>query len=256
MPKIAGPLTNRPVWFDLSTSDLDAAKACYGELFGWTFESFGPEMGHYTMAFLDGVPAAALVPKQPGDDATPTAWTVYFGVSDVDATVARITAHGGSMLFPAMDVPGQGRMAIARDPEGAVFGLWQANPFPGAGVEGEPGAMCWCEVNSTNAAANGGFYGKIFDLAPTRMDASPIEYYTLDASDGQPVAGVLQMDENWAGIPSHWMPYFAVADLAKADATFTRHGGTLLHGPIPSPYGTIMVGRDKQGAVLSYMAAN
>jgi predicted enzyme related to lactoylglutathione lyase len=51
MPLIDAPLVNRPCWFDLSTSDLTAAKAQYGELFGWSYMDGGPALGHYTMAF-------------------------------------------------------------------------------------------------------------------------------------------------------------------------------------------------------------
>ena len=60
-------LINRPVWFDLSTCDLTAAKALYADLFGWTFGDSPAELGFYTMAFAKGLPAAAVAPKmQPG----------------------------------------------------------------------------------------------------------------------------------------------------------------------------------------------
>lgn len=253
MPHIDAALVNRPVWFDLSTTDLEAAKSLYAELFGWSYQSFGEAMGHYTMAFRDGRAAAAVAPKMPGQEDGPVTWTVYFGVTDINAAVERVTAHGGSIMVPPMVIPGSGHMAIAVDPEGAVFGLWQADPFPGAGVEGEHGAMCWSEVNSRNGAENAAFYARVFDLTANKMDGGGHDYWTLH--DGEPaVCGVLQMDDSWAGIPPHWMPYFAVADLDAANATLQKHGGTVLHGPIPSPYGRIMVVRDGQGAVLSYMA--
>jgi predicted enzyme related to lactoylglutathione lyase len=69
------------------------------------------------------------------------------------------------------------------------------------------------------------------------------------------VCGVLQMDERWVGIPPNWMPYFAVADLERANTVWTKHDGKLVTGPIPSPYGQIMVVQDPQGAYLSYMAS-
>jgi predicted enzyme related to lactoylglutathione lyase len=254
MPHIDSALHNRPVWFDLSTTDLEAAKRFYGDLFGWTYEDSGPEMGHYCMAFANGRAAAAMAPKMPGQESGPVAWTVYFGVADAAAAAARIVAAGGSMMVDPMSVGDVGSMGIAVDPDGAVFGLWQAGTFPGAGIEGEHGSMCWCEVNSSHAADNAAFYGKVFDLTTQRMEGG-FEYYTMHQAAGDPVAGVLQMDKDWAGIPPHWMPYFAVANLAAADAVVHAHGGKLLHGPIPSPYGTIMVVQDPQGAVLSYMAA-
>ena len=144
---------------------------------------------------------------------------------------------------------------VAVDPGGAVFGLWEHGSFTGAGIEGEHGAMCWTEVACRNAAANAEFYAAVFDLRSERLANEAVEYYTLH--DGEPaVAGVLQMDAAWEGIPPHWMPYFAVDSLGVANATLTKHGGNTLHGPIPSPHGKIMVVQDAQGAVFSYMSEN
>lgn len=257
MPTIDAPLVNRPAWFDLSTSDLAAAKALYGELFDWSFFDAGEAFGHYTMAHVpSGRPAAAIAPKMPGQEQMPTVWTVYWGTSDMEATIARIDAHGGRLMVPPMDIPDTGRMAIAVDPEGAVFGLWQANPFGGAGIEGEHGAMCWSEVNCRDGAANAAFYAAVFDLTPQALDMPGVVYHTLHPRDGgEAVCGVLQMDAQWGDIPPNWMPYFAVADLQRANAIWTQHGGTTLAGPIASPYGQIMVVQDPQGAYLSYMAA-
>ena len=95
-------------------------------------------------------------------------------------------------------------------------------------------------------------------LAASYVRKAPVDngfeaYYTLH--DGEPaVAGVMQMDAAWDGIPPHWMPYFAVDSLAAANATLAKHGGTILNGPIASPYGQIIVAQDAQGAVFSYMS--
>ena len=256
MPKVTERLVNRPVWFDLSTSDLSAAKALYAELFGWTFGDAPAELGFYTMAFAKGLPAAAVAPKMPGQEAAPVTWTVYFGVTDAEATIASITANGGSVVVPPMPIPPDlGRMAVAIDPGGAVFGLWEHGSFSGAGIEGEHGAMCWTEVACRNAEANAAFYVAVFGLTSQRLPGDAVEYYILH--DGEPgVAGVMQMDAAWEGIPPYWMPYFAVNSLGAANATLTKHGGKILNGPIPSPFGKIMVAQDAQGAVFSYMSAN
>jgi len=256
VPNVDTPLLNRPAWFDLSTTDLAAAKALYGELFGWSYKDGGPALGHYTMAFNpDGRATAAIVPKMPGQEQMPTVWTVYWGTADIAASVARITAHGGSVMVPPMHIPGNGHMAIATDPEGAVFGLWQAGPFPGAQVEGEHGAMCWSEVSCRDSAKNAAFYAAVFDLVPHRMEIPEAVYHTLHPKDGgDPVCGVLQMDDQWEGIPPNWMPYFAVANLDTANVVWAKHGGKTVAGPISSPHGRIMVVQDPQGAYLAYMA--
>ncbi len=256
MPAITGTLTNRPVWFDLSTTNLDAAKALYGELFGWTFVDSGPEMGHYTMAFRNGQPAGAIAPKMPGQEQTPSMWTVYLGVADADATAAAIVANGGSMMFPPMDVPGNGRMAIAIDKGGAAFGLWQATGFPGARVEGEHGAMCWAEVASP-AADNAAFYEAVFGLRAHKLDMPGVDYWTFhQEAAADAVAGAMLMSgPAWEGIPPHWLAYFAVENLEAANEVWKKHGGPILRGPIPSAYGRIMIVQDPQGAVLAYMSA-
>ncbi|WP_434481119.1 VOC family protein [Gemmatimonas sp.] len=184
----------------------------------------------------NGHAAAAMAPKMPGEEAMPTAWTVYWGTADADATVAHIEANGGRIMVPPMDIPGSGRMAIAVDPEGAVFGLWQAAPFIGAEIEGEPGAICRCEVNSRNAASNGAFYTNVFVLAAQPLDMPGTGYHTLiPATGGEPVCGVLQMDEHWEGINPNRLPYFAVEHRDRANEIFERHGGVFIAGPIPDP---------------------
>lgn len=54
-----------PCWIDLSTSDLDRARQFYGTVFGWTFESGGPEYGGYASAFVDGALVAGLMANDP-----------------------------------------------------------------------------------------------------------------------------------------------------------------------------------------------
>ena len=54
----------------------------------------------------------------------PAHWAVYFGASDVDATVAKLTELGGSVVAPPFDVPGVGRMAMVHGPSSESFGLF------------------------------------------------------------------------------------------------------------------------------------
>jgi predicted enzyme related to lactoylglutathione lyase len=255
MPTIAEPRLNQPCWFDLSTTDLPAAMAFYGELFGWTFHDGGEALGHYTQAHRDGRAAAGLVPKMPGMEETPTTWTVYVGVMDAEAIASRIVAQGGSMMVPPMDVMGLGAMAVAVDPEGAVFGLWQPGTFIGAQVEGEPGAMCWAEVNTRQPAEAVTFYGGVFGLAAHRMENADREYHTLHLSSGDAVAGVFGMTSDMAHIPPHWMPYFVVESIAHAQAVMARHGATVLYGPEPTPHGDMLLLRDAQGGFCAVLAA-
>ena len=82
---------DKPIWFDVMTTDPDAARKFYGTLFGWTYDIGPAETGFYTMCKVGNDNAAGLGPMMPGQE-MPPAWTVYFGVTDADATVAKVTS--------------------------------------------------------------------------------------------------------------------------------------------------------------------
>ena len=106
MPPISRP-AGAPCWIDLMTSDIERSKAVYGELFGWTFEDTGADFGHYNMASKDGAPVAGVMAKQ--DLSVPDTWTVYLHTTDISATVHKVTAAGGQLMFPPMAVAPAGR---------------------------------------------------------------------------------------------------------------------------------------------------
>ncbi len=122
----------------LSTTDLDAAAAFYGAVFGWEVIDAGgapmwalPGYGDFLESRTPGMRenmAAMGAPERFEDvvasvtvDAdTPPHWGVTFGVDDADAIAARTKELGGEVLVPPFDAPWV-RMAIVRDPQGAVF---------------------------------------------------------------------------------------------------------------------------------------
>lgn len=107
-------------WFELAASDFDAAERFYARAFDWSVVRSDGEPSTATFirgerAFASIVDAGATL----GPDAVP-AWRVAFGVDDVDATVDRAVAAGGSVSMPASDTP-SGRSAGLVDPTGASF---------------------------------------------------------------------------------------------------------------------------------------
>lgn len=243
---------NTPVWFDVMTTNTDAARAFYHALFGWTYEIGGADTGFYTMCKLGSEVAAGLGAVHPGQN-MPTAWTVYFGVADADATVEKVKAAGGQVMVPVMDVLDQGRMAVCVDPTGASFGLWQPMAHIGTTVTDQHGAMAWCEVNTRNGAAAAEFYRNVFDLEPQKLDDASITYYLLN-QNGVTVAGVLQMGPDFANASPQWMPYFRVDNLDESSLVVTANGGKVTHGPFDSPHGRLAVIMDPQGGTLSIIA--
>ena len=66
------------------------------------------------------------------------------------------------VLMEPFDVMDVGRMAVAADPGGAVFGVWQARMHTGIGVANEPGSLTWNENMSRNFDGNKAFYQAVF----------------------------------------------------------------------------------------------
>lgn len=114
------------VWDELMTTDVEGAKSFYGEVFGWTAQDMEMgEMGTYTIFKRAGdADAGGCMPTPPGVEAPPH-WLPYVATSDVDATAARANELGGTVVQEPLDIPSVGRIAIVRDPAGAVFGLWK-----------------------------------------------------------------------------------------------------------------------------------
>ncbi|HEY5183317.1 MAG TPA: VOC family protein, partial [Actinomycetes bacterium] len=129
-------------WVDLTTTDVEGARAFYTELFGWTSQDLPTPMGPaYTMFSKDEKLVAGMTPQQPALAAAgvPSLWSSYVLVEDVDAVLATVEPSGGAVVMPAMDVMDQGRMAMVSDPSGAVVGLWQPEKHQGADLFNAPG---------------------------------------------------------------------------------------------------------------------
>jgi hypothetical protein len=85
----------------------------------------------------------------------PPSWLSYVTVADVDAAGTRVRELGGSQLSDPFDVLDAGRMVVARDPQGAVFALWQAGRHIGAGRVNDVGCFCWNELETTDPRRRG-----------------------------------------------------------------------------------------------------
>lgn len=240
-----------PCWVDLASSDPADARAFYGDLLGWEFDIGGEEFGYYTMAKVRGKNVAGLAGQFMPD--SPVAWTTYFAADDADKTAAKIREHGGAVLMEPMDVPGSGRMAMATDPGGAVFGLWQAAGHVGAQLVNEPGAVVWNELGTRDLVAAADFYAAVLGVTLEDMDTGGEGpgYKTLHV-DGGMVAGAMQLDDSWpAGTRPQWTPYFVVADADAAVARAGELGAGVVAPPIDTPYGRFGVLTDRQGGVFA-----
>ncbi len=117
-------------WVELATTDVDRAGKFYTNLFGWKPKA--EQMGDmvYTVFNNGEVPVAGMMPQPKEMAGAPSAWTVYFAVSDCDAAVAKAKSLGGTPMGPPIDLPIVGRFAFLTDPQGAFFAVIKFAPPP------------------------------------------------------------------------------------------------------------------------------
>ena len=241
-----------PCWVDLGVTDIPKAKAFYSALFGWEIQDGPPEAGGYSMCEIGGLPVAGIGASQGG----PVFWTTYIATEDADKTAEAIKAAGGSLVMEPFDVMDVGRMFIAADPGGAMFGIWQAKAHTGVRLANEPGSLTWSENMSRDYEANRAFYGAVFGYHFSDIGGPDMQYATLDI-DGRPVGGIGSIGADQpADQRPYWGTYFAVADTDEAVTRAVELGGSVVAPAWDSPYGRMAVVADDQGAVFAVMSTD
>ena len=129
MEKVDEP--NSLMWVELYTTDAAGAKQFYRDLYGWEFTDMpmpGGEAGTYTIIGPSGAPQERMhgglmeVPQEALALAGGSPfWHPVFHTTDCDATIAKVTEHGGNVVMGPEDAEGVGRMAVCLDPFGADF---------------------------------------------------------------------------------------------------------------------------------------
>ncbi|MFG3094237.1 VOC family protein [Streptomyces sp. NPDC048202] len=239
-----------PCWADAMFTDLEGAKRFYGDVLGWTFGESSSEYGNYTQAYADGKAVAAVVPPMPGQEGA-SQWCLYFASPDAAATAAKIRENGGEVLMEPMRVGDFGTMVIAREPSGAVFGVWQGDAHEGFEAVAEPGAYCWSEVFTREPEKADAFLSGVFPYRMKEMADEHVDFRLFDLG-ADPVLGRMRMGEEFPPeVPSYVNVYFTVEDCDAAVARATEKGAVLRFGPMTSPFGRFAALTDPQGAHFS-----
>lgn len=242
-----------PCWVDLGVSDIPKAIAFYSGLFGWNIPAGPPETGGYSVASLNGHDTAGIGPKM-GPAEMPSMWTTYLASDDVDATAQKVRQAGGALVMEPMDVMEFGRMAVATDITGAVFGIWQGRQQTGAGLANAPGALTWSEHFSRDFEGAKAFYAALFGYEYGDMSSETFTYATLLLA-GHEVGGIgAYPDGTPDSVPAAWSIYFGTADTDASVAAAVKAGGTVIREPADSPYGRTATVTDNQGAAFSLIS--
>lgn len=251
------------IWYELLTSDADAAQAFYEKVAGWTIaravlNGEPSPMDYRILTAPDGQNAGGLMKLPDGAPMRPT-WHGYIGVDDVDAAVDAIEARGGRLHMPAMDMPGVGRFAFLADPQGVNIYVMRGEPDERSTAYDRraPGHCSWNELIAPDDAAALHFYGTLFGFV--KEGAMPMgemgEYHFLRTAHGtEPFGAVMRQQPNQP--VAAWIFYFRIADVDAAVETIRAEGGQVVMGPMEVPGGErVILAIDPQGAAVGFVSA-
>jgi predicted enzyme related to lactoylglutathione lyase len=240
-------------WYELATTDQNGAKDFYTKMFGWSVNDLpmGPT-DVYTMFQLEGRDAGAAhtLPQDQRAHGVPPHWGVYVQVASADDIAARAKELGGTVLAGPFDVFDVGRMAVLRDPQGAVISAWQPNRHKGVGIAGVNGSVCWSELLTTDTSAAKDFYSRLFgwEMKVSRSG----DFYTEIGNAGRSIGGLMGIRPDMGAVPPNWGIYFLVGDIHAAVARAGELGGSITCPVTEIPnVGPFAMVRDPQGAMFS-----
>jgi len=209
-------------WVDLMSPDVEASKAFYAGLFGWSSEdqATDDQGGAYTLLRSGGSMVAGLGAQSEEMRAAgvPALWNSYVQVADVDATLTKVTELGGSIVMPATQVMEAGRMGIFAAPDSAVLSVWQPRMHKGAQLVNEPVSLGWNELITDDPAGAETFYAALFGWTfVDGQDGAP--GYRLIVNGENMNGGILTKRPEMSAMPNLWQVYFVVAN---CDATMKK----------------------------------
>jgi uncharacterized protein len=246
-------ILGRLLWYELLTTDVDAAERFYTAVVGWTMTPFDGSPQRYDMWTRAGnVPIGGVMTIPPGMNFPPH-WGMYVGVPDLEEAVSRVERLGGSALSPVIDVPTVGRMRTMRDPQGAAFSIYQpSSPPEQAETAPEIGDVSWIELFTSNHDAALTFYTDLFGWKPTdAVDMGAMGKYQMFGRT-RPLGGMMNKPPEMAHVPAHWGLYFRVPDVHAGGERVKANGGKVLNGPMEVPGGDWVINcMDPQGAMFS-----
>lgn len=249
------------IWYELMTTDINAAARFYGAVVGWSIpggpDQPSPERDYRMIGRRDGGHVGGVLQLTTGmqSQGATSSWLPYLGVADVTATTRAIEADGGATHL-RMSLP-VGDIAMVSDPMGTVFYVMRPVPPPD-----RPDAVsdvfhpteaqhaCWNELLSPDLARAKAFYARHFGFAfNDTMPMGDMGDYCFFDLGGQRPGAFMQKPADYPA--AGWIIYFGVPSLLAASRAIEAHGGRLLQSPHEVPGGSwITVATDPQGAVF------
>ena len=254
-PPIVDPPTGqhtpgRWVWGDLVTSDVAVAADFYGQVFGWTFETYGGEndLETYTLALADGLPIGGLVFDQRAlKDKVPSArWIGLISVPDVRVAADAVTRAGGKVMVAPVMLGERGETAVFQDPEGTPFGVVRSRNGDPADYVGDVNEWVWLDLWTGDVGRAADFYRTVvgYEVLPLQQEGLRKGVHLI--SGGFVRAGIMQKKD--VRDSSVWLPYLRVADAAATARKARAAGGKVIREPVSLGRAIVAIIADPTGA--------
>jgi predicted enzyme related to lactoylglutathione lyase len=229
--------TGKFVWYEWMGKDLAGAIDFYRHVIGWDIAESNMAGFPYQIASVGGHGVGGLVATLPHAEGTPSCWTGYVWVDNVDAAVETLKAAGGQAMRDPTDIPHVGRLAIVADAQGAPFALFRdaGGNAPTPPPPHTAGLVGWRELHAADGKTAFDFYAGQFGWTEaSQFDMGPMGVYRLFDRGGQQGGVMTKMAQ---GPGPCWLYYFNVEAADAAAARVTAKGGKVVNGPHEVPGG-------------------
>lgn len=243
------------LWHELMTPDPDGAIDFYRKVVGWGLQEWEEGDPPYRMFTAAGTPTAGCreLPAEARARGEPPHWVGYVATGDVDTATARAVELGGEEVEASEDVPSVGRIAMLRDPRGALIGAFTPDSPPAdAAAPPTVGRFSWNELSTPDPEGAFDFYSDVFGWEETRVvDMGEMGSYRMFGVAGRELGGIYRSPDVGPG-PAAWIFYTRVDDLDEASGQVGRLGGDVVNGPMEVPGGDRVVQcTDPRGAFFA-----
>jgi predicted enzyme related to lactoylglutathione lyase len=295
MPERDGYIAGVPCWVDASEPNPEASVDFYDGLFGWDFEDVTLPNSESKYFIARGEARSSSIFDTSGEvrsgdvaairsivDGAPqrAMWNTYFWVESADETASKVLDARGAIAVAPFDFMEACRMAVFSDPEGAVFGVWEAREHKGARLVNDPGALVFNGLNTRDVEGAKSFYGSVFGWETSSIGGGAQGWTLPGYGDwlerehhpqlrkqlveaGAPegfedvVGSIIPIGDDQPDTPPHWSVTFATDDADATAARASALGGKVLVPPFDAPWSTatytirMTVIADPQGATFS-----
>jgi uncharacterized protein len=244
----------RFVWYELMTTDMEAAKAFYTKVVGWGTQDVSMPGMPYILFTVAGSSVSGLMrlPEDAKKLGEKPSWIGYVGVADVDGTADRIKRLGGTVHVPPQNILNVSRFSVVADPQMATLALlqWLLPRREQPAELSAPGHIRWHELFAADREKAFTFYGELFGWQKANPDSDAMGTYQLFSAGGQTLGGMFTKPPS---VPiSFWLYYFNVGDIDAAAKRVKAAGGQVLEGPLEvSGDDWIVECTDPQGAMFA-----